>query len=441
MTSSASTRLLNQAIIDDGIRSTHFFNGRLLSGEDLSLDQQAIRELRRRTGRALGDGVAFGLEVYEKVGVSTRSVPVVTVTAGLAVNRQGSTLLLGSDVDIQLVPPTSASSLTASVAFNPCQPGQTGSYVVGAGIYLLTILPAVTSEGRAPVSGLGNTDSSGCNARNDVEAIQFQLIGIDPINDLGMTPAQFADTAHLRNRLAYLCFGLNALPAFYSDPFGPPIEGYGLLDMLRLNRLPVCNVPLAMIYWTATDGIQFIDLWSVRRSLTAPSASLPGSPSESQRWNLLMSDRRLKEAEAMFLQFEDHMLDLRASVIDLQNVLARQVFDYLPPVGMLPVLSSTSPGGYDLRTFFGGSLSWDVSTIDSGLLRSLLHDASYYDPINLQTVEKIQVYIPYENLQAVNSGQSIQLAAVFASPSMPYRGIARFDIGRFDLSRFAPQPI
>ena len=63
------------------------------------------------------------------------------------------------------------------------------------------------------------------------------------------------------------------------------------------------------------------------------------------------------------------------------------------------------------------------------------------DPINLQTAEKIQVYIPYENLQAVNAGQSSQLAAVFASAALPYRGIARFDIARFDLSRAAPQPI
>ena len=376
MANSGNTRLLNQAILDDGIRSTHFFNGRLLSGEDLSQDQQAGREFQRRLGRAVGDGVAYGLEVVEKAGVSTPGVPVVTVTAGLAVNQQGSTLYLGSDVDLQLVPPTNpAARLTAS--FNPCLPGQVGTYIVGAGIYLLTILPAQASEGRAPVSGLGNTDSSACNARSDVTAVQFQLIGIDPINDLGMTPDTFADTAHLRNRLAYLCYGVNAPPVFYSDPFGPPVEAYGLLDLLRPNRLPVCNVPLALIYWTASGGIQFIDLWSVRRALTAPSVSQPGSPTESQRWNLLLSDRRLKETEAMFLQFEDHILDLRASQVNLQNVLVEQVFDFLPPIGWLPVISSTSPGGFDLRTFFGSVLSWDVATIDSGLLRGLLHEASY----------------------------------------------------------------
>lgn len=441
MANTRTNRLLNQAILEDGVRSPHFFNGRLLSGEDLSLDQQSIRELRRRTGQALGEGVATGLEVYETIGVSTRQAPVVTVTAGLAVNRQGSTLYLGNDVDLQLAPPTAAQAAASAAAFQPCQPGQVGTYIFSAGVYLLTILPAQASEGRAPVSGLGNTDAGACNARNDVEAVQFQLIALDPVLDIKMTPDAFADADHLRNRLAYRCFGFDANDALYSDPFGPPIVAHGLMDALRPNRLPVCNVPLALIYWSAAGGVEFIDVWSVRRGLTAPDPSRADSPTESQRWSLLLSDRRRKESEAMFLQFQNQVNDLRARVVNPQNVLASQVFDTLPPLGFLPVISSTSPGGFDLKTFFGGKLSLDIATIDANRLRGLMQEALAYDPIRLKDVEKIQIYIPYENLQAVNAGSSAQLAAVFASPALPYRGSARFDYARFDLGRFAAQPL
>src|SRR5437667_104216 len=91
-----TTRNLAEAILDSGIRSIHFFNGRLLSGEDLSQEQDANQEERRRAGQAWGEGVAFGLEVAETTGISAKDAPVVTVEAGLAVNRGGPTLALSA---------------------------------------------------------------------------------------------------------------------------------------------------------------------------------------------------------------------------------------------------------------------------------------------------------------------------------------------------------
>jgi hypothetical protein len=54
---------LQQPRADGGIRSVDFFNGRLLSGKDLACEQAARREADVRLGLALGDGVAFGLEI------------------------------------------------------------------------------------------------------------------------------------------------------------------------------------------------------------------------------------------------------------------------------------------------------------------------------------------------------------------------------------------
>ena len=46
---------LQNPILDGGIRSVNFFNGRLLTARDLSREQDANREATNRLGQALGD--------------------------------------------------------------------------------------------------------------------------------------------------------------------------------------------------------------------------------------------------------------------------------------------------------------------------------------------------------------------------------------------------
>src|SRR3954471_7916589 len=93
---------LHQPLLDGGIRSVNFFNGRLLSGRDLSREQSARREADARLGRAIGDGVAYGLEVARDVTLDKAAAPVLRIKAGLAVNRSGQTLRLAGDVSVAL---------------------------------------------------------------------------------------------------------------------------------------------------------------------------------------------------------------------------------------------------------------------------------------------------------------------------------------------------
>src|SRR6266540_868481 len=97
---------LDTPYLDDGIRSTNFFNGRLLSGEDLTQERLARQALLAQLGRAAGDGVAYGLWVTSHVGGSTGGAPAVTVGRGLAVNRLGQALELARDLDVSLVAPS-----------------------------------------------------------------------------------------------------------------------------------------------------------------------------------------------------------------------------------------------------------------------------------------------------------------------------------------------
>src|ERR1041384_8291391 len=100
------TTALLQPILDSATRSINFFNGRLLSGEDLTTERTANRQIQSRLAQAVGAGIAYGLEVAEAVAVSTKTAPVVTVTKGLALNQCGQTLALAADTEVCLVPPS-----------------------------------------------------------------------------------------------------------------------------------------------------------------------------------------------------------------------------------------------------------------------------------------------------------------------------------------------
>jgi hypothetical protein len=417
------TELL-KPILGGGIRSVNFFNGRLLSGEDLSKEQEANREGRKMLGRAIGEGVAYGLEVSRAAGAGANAT--VRVDPGIAINRGGGALRLASAIDLSLVRPQEDSAQPVGSTFVECRPFQSGVYVTGSGAYLLVVSPARVQEGRALVSGLQDA-ASDCNVKYLVDGVQFRLVPLD------LTANELGDQARLRNLIAYKCFGTAETKSFVKDPFGPKLSQYGLLDTLRPNRLTDCDVPLAVLHWTASEGIKFVDNWPVRRRVTASAASA--------NWSLLVGDRRASEAEAMFLQFEDHIRDIQLNETSLGLIAASGRFHYLPAAGLLPIAAAGSPSGFDLNTFFGARASKDVAMTDGDLLRSLMKDALYHEPIDVRATEKIQLYLIRENVQSVESGQSAQLALVFANHRLPYRGVARFGRARWDLSRFAPSVI
>jgi hypothetical protein len=362
----SATELL-EPILKGGIRSINFFNGRLLSAEDLSDEQNANRQGRALVGQAAGEGVVYGLEVARS-GAGTNLSPVVTVSAGLALNRRGQALRLPSPTDVALARQAGGdASLPATLIFKDCQQAQGGVNTPAEGLYLLTVAASEGREGRAPTSGLGNA-SAPCSARYVVEGVQFRLIELLKSNALG-------DLNSLRNRAAYQCFGIETLKQFESAPFGQPPRRYGLLDTLRPNVLTDGDVPLAAIYWTRNGGLEFIDLWSVRRR--------PVRPSVSERWGALIDDRRHAEAEAMLLQFQEQIAALQAAAlqtpINLGNYKADERFAYLPPVGLLPV----GAGAFNWRTFLGPHAPPEETNLDEGLLRSIIERSVFIDPVKI----------------------------------------------------------
>lgn len=410
---------LQQPVLDSGIRSINFFNGRLLSARDLTREQSASREADRRLGKAIGEGIAYGLDVSKASNFSKES-PAVSVEAGLAINRAGQTLMLSARADIALVRSSSANA--SAQVFSECLPLYTGAYVAGAGIYLLTIAPAQTVEGRALTNGM-NPAAVSCNTDTTVNTVQFRLIQIDSV----LAANELKDEARLQNLIAYKCFGVGEANTFIADPFGKEVKQWGLLDSLRPNQLTECEVPLAILYLTDKDGINFIDMWSVRRRLARVSAD--------SAWPLATSDRRTCEGEAMFLQFREQINDLMLSGANLSTVKAGDLFDYLPPIGLLPLGSAA---GFNYDVFFSAMTARDPIFIEGAQLRPLISEAVNYPPIDTKGKIVVWLYVVRENAQAtLSSGNPPQSYIVFATGHTWYRGEAHYDIHHWNFGNFS----
>lgn len=421
---------LQQPVKEGGIRHVNFFNGRLLTSKDLTREQAARHEADARLGLAAGDGVAFGLEASPDGELSTPSAPVLKVKAGLAVNRLGQTLRLSGDISVALTRSFDASgSAPGACVFADCRPIPGGVYIAGAGVYVLTVAPAYQSEGRAPTNGLdpGNVR---CNTDATVEGVQFRLLAVNPVRFADLDPS----APQFRNRLAYRCFGIEAREQAAADPWRDDPQRYGLLDDLRSVGLDDRDVPLALVYWTAA-GLQFVDCWAVRRALLAPDAL--SSLAFVQR------ERRRLEAQAMCAQFQAQLADLLVKSTNPLAVVAGEYFRYLPPFGIVPLQALPLPGFLE-STFFSGVVrrgapgtGQETPYLDVRQLAALRAAALAAEPTDLVSKEFLWAYRPWQGVQAMRNGKTVQPFILFASGLVPDLAQARFDMARFDYSNYA----
>lgn len=423
-TPTASPTPLETPITGGGIRSVHFFNGRLLSGEDLTREQEAVHQADLRLGRAIGAGVVRGLEVSEPPGGSPSRSPLVAVSAGLAVNRLGQTLELAGRTELALAHREPGAAAATDLLFSDCVPIESGTYSAGSGVYLLTIGPSRTTEGRAPVSGLGNPEAA-CDTAFSVEGVQFRLIKV-------LFPASvMSDAKKARNRIAYRFLG-TASPErrrLESDFFGPTVDRYGLVDDLASRCLDEHQVPLAVIHWTAAAGIVFVDCWAVRRRASAAAASTD--------FPLLAGERVEREGEAMVLQFQHHV----GQVLDGPNrhlVNALDRFDHLPPFGVIPLGDPTFTGFNYLEFFSGLPFRTELAVIEGARVREIFRDALAYPPIELSRKEHVWLYLVRQNVEPPAGGAAAPRPfLIFTNGQISYRGDARYELSYWNFSNYA----
>jgi hypothetical protein len=402
---------LLQPILDGGLQRNNFFNGRLLSAEDLRAEQAATSLQVGLLAQAEGDGVAYGLGV----SILATSPPLVRVASGLALNRLGNLLRLAEDADVALVPATSVPD-AASGLFVQCEPSTQGG-LTADGAYVLAVAPASGYRDTALVSD-PNITSAGrgaCGARFTVSGVRLRLVPI-AIAELGeidatvraqvtglLPPGNDAARERLRNLLAHLCFGTRALgfanPALLTAV--PPVRAsWGLLDAMRTRGdLTPCDVSLAVVVFKS-DGISFVDAWSARRRLLDAAAI--------DAWRGVAGLRRPAEAEAAFLQFQSQ-LDVVRTLATSSTIAATTFFDVLPAGGWLP----TGSNGFNWRTFLGSHAPPAVTPVDAALLRGILERSWFGEPFALATTPPVPVRV-YEVPEQATGASFV----VFARPDI-----------------------
>ena len=416
---------LQQPLKDGGIRNVNFFNGRLLTSKDLTREQEARRQSEARIGALLGEGVARGLEVTRDPTPGLPAGATVRIAAGLVVNRLGQTLCLADDTSVVVTRQFDAGS-TSACLFGACDKLVGGTYVAGAGLYVLTIAPSSVSEGKAPTNGLdpGNVR---CSTDITIDALQFRLLALTPQMQTGL---DFASPA-LRNVAAYACFGAGVQASWFSTLMNDTARGDDLLDQLRAIRLGDAEVPLALLYFTGASTLEFIDLWAVRRPLHQRETETLGG---------LVEGRRLAVGQAMYRQFQAQVADLAQPLVLPDAVTAQAAFRYLPPVGVIPVAEETDATDARATHFFEGMTYRGPAFINAARVESLVREGLAYPPIDTQSGEFVWLYRVQENRRAIDNATTParpRSYIVFSSGHMPYRADAQLDVARWNYSNFA----
>jgi hypothetical protein len=415
----AQPKLLQQTILDGGIRAVNFFNGRLLTGEDLAREQTARREADRRVGIALGDGIAWGLEVQK---IDHPLGTAVKVEAGLAINRKGQTLHLPNAIEV-LLSDRGAPKVAITRSFNDCN--LKGGFIsANPGIYLLTIAPDEASEGHARSQSL-DEGTVQCNSDALVEAVQIRMLRLQ----VELDAAAQGDNDRLRNAVAWQCYGLDNMANFLIDPLRMPTTLPDPLQALAGNAYTACDVPLAVV--RITTKIEFVDLWSVRRRPT------PRGCTGSFAYPLEV--RRRAEGEAMFLQFQAQLAAMTKSSGDVRGVVANKKFVQLPAAGMLPMPGDAAGDVAAIASFFADCNVRGPAFIEGARLETLLRDSYNYPPLDPNSGELIWLYWVRENRQAIDFKitPTPRACLVFTSGHMPYQADARLDVAKWDYANTA----
>jgi len=410
-----ATELL-EAVVEDGVRITNFFNGRILTAEDLRREQDAARESHRALAGAVGEGVVRGLEV--RLVERTLPAPTVEISAGLGFNREGDPVALPRDVKLRLLPAQAEADQEAGL-FAVCDRPALVSEITNPGFYLLVARPASSlSREQVPTVDLSQEGiGSKCGARYAELGASFALVPL-PL-PAGSADAPLAQTlsgiagsvaaqveryrrgetgvsleleknlSQLRNGMAYWVAGRDAAgPRVASlaaqGPVAPTLATAPVEALRAAGALASCDLPLALLYVTRRQ-LEWVDMWAARRT---PVPQLAPDPLP------LADGLPAAESVAAFMQFRDHLASFLAGAPTLpapQQVVAQEWFLFLPPAGVLPLQSGAQPG-FSASSFFPALRANGPDALVAARIPALLRGALDHAPVELAAAERIWLY-------------------------------------------------
>jgi hypothetical protein len=326
------------ALVLDGLRRRpRYFDGRFLTGADLTRDQEYVRRRQADLARATGTGVVAGLEVSLEGFAGSEML---VIEAGHGVTPSGDLVLVTTRRSFAPLDLPAVERLDATLGLRAVPRTPLGRRT---GLFLLA-LRAVEFTAN-PIAAYP-TRIDGPRRVEDGDVIEATAVTLIPWPDTGGAATLNEARRALARRL------------FLGEPAGMPQEA----------------LPLAMIAMER-GAIRWIDMPLVRRETGADTplqVSLGGRP------------RAL--AEAFVLQHQSHLADVlaeRARAGQAAGFAAAEHFAALPAAGLLTAASIlTDPLGFR-QIWFPPTMEVDVSFVPEDEIPSLVEESLAMPPIDL----------------------------------------------------------
>ena len=328
----------HSAMVLDGLRRRpRYFDGRFLTGADMTRDQDYIRQRQADLARASGSGVVNGLDVGM---VGSPGGEMLTITPGHGITPTGDIVTVMTRRSIAPLDLPAVERLDASMGLRLSPALPLGRRT---GLFLL-VLRSVEFTAN-PIAAYP-TSITGPRRIEDGDVIEATAITLVPYPDTGGA----ANLSEARRAVA------RAL--FLGDAHG----------------LPQDALPLAMI-GMERGAIRWIDSAMVRRETGADTPLQVG-----------MGARPRALSEAFVLQHRRHLVDVlreRASAGLPAAFAAAQYFSALPAAGQIPASAIlTDPLGFR-QLWFPPAVDVDISFVPADEIAALVEESLTLPPIDL----------------------------------------------------------
>jgi hypothetical protein len=310
---------LNQPVAGSTSPRTFFFNGRLLSAEDLQREQTALESGQSQLARLLGCGIASGLEITGKRGET-----VLTIGTGVGITPSGQVIAIDTiELDLAAI-----GQRKRNGGFSDCLAAMSALSQVAGGLYLLVLTPTWLASGRATTT-LGEVGA--CNRKLEQPAVRARLLAMKEPDDVPRASGKPGETEGaekgrdtLRNRVAHSLLApedpetIIAQAAATPGGSGAATRMVGWLPEGRVPALTADDLPLAVVYLSASATIDWCDGDAAQRRLAPP----PG----------LAGDRFWRESHA--IEMEAFARQFVRQLEEEEKPVAA-AFAFLPPLALV----------------------------------------------------------------------------------------------------------
>lgn len=371
-------------LILDGLRRRpRYFDGRFLTGADLTRDQDYVRQRQADMARAGGAGVITGLRVANRTLTQGQTL---SISPGVGLTPSGDVVMLSTKRDVPLLDLPTSRQLDATLGLSEEPRVPLGRRT---GLFILALRPVEFTAN--PIAAYPRS-ITGHRTVEDGDIIEASAITLIPYPDLSGA----ANIAEARRKVARAIF-----------------NGRGA-------AMPQDALPLAML-GIDRGTVRWIDTAMVRRETGAESGV-----------HAVFGTRPRAVAEAFVLQHRTHLSDILTDMTGrgLPPVFpAASVFSLLPPVGAMPA-AAIRPDGFGFnQLYFPPGVDVDVAFVPQDELASLAEEALALPPIDLDApatdldATGITVLVPvdrprYQRFSATLGGANLTVAGNAATATV-----------------------